>query len=154
MIFFLHLNPNFWNIPCTAFLQHLFLIWKPTLVLRNPHMLLINFFLKGFQQLSTFFIWVFHLVQSIHLSLSSIKEFVNRLCFSPTHFHGIHLQQRSFYTDGKFPAFAFRLLIMKNTDIFLKYHMNQSRNSKPEIITFSGQYSATHSLLPWPASCL
>lgn len=43
---------------------------------------------------------------------------------------------------------------MKNTDIFLKYDMNQSQNSKPEIITFSGQHSVTHSLLPQPASYL
>lgn len=32
--------------------------------------------------------------------------------------------------------------------------MNQSQNSKPEIITFSGQHSVTHSLLLQPASYL
>lgn len=75
-------------------------------------------FFKGIQLLSMLFNWVFHLVHSIQLSFPSIKEFVNGLCFSPTHFHGIDLQQRSFYTDGKFPALAFRLLTMKNTDIY------------------------------------
>lgn len=66
----------------------------------------------------------------------------------PLTFCGTHPQQRSFSTDGKFPAFAFRLLIMKNIEVFLKYYMTESQNSKPELITFSGQHSAIHSLLP------
>lgn len=108
-------------------------------------------FLKGIQLLSTLLNCVFHLVHSTHLSLPSIKEFLNRLCFSLTQFRSIHLEQRNFYTDGKFPASFFRLLTEKNTDIFLKYYTNQSCNSKPEIITFSGQHSAIHS--PFPLVC-
>lgn len=113
---------------------------------------------KGIQQLSTFFFLTFHrvfrLVRSTHLALPSLKEFANGLRFSPTHFHAVYLQQRSCSTDGKSPAFAFRLLIMKNTAPFFKYYMNPSHNSEPEITIFSGQHSALQSLLLWPASCL
>lgn len=120
-------------------------------------MLLITFLKRNSTVKHFFFFtfhWVLHLVQSIHLALPSIKEFANGLRFSPTRFHSMYLQQRSFSTDGKFPAFAFRLLIMKNTDLFFKYYMNLSHNSEPEITIFSGQRSAMQSLLLWPASCL
>lgn len=137
MSFSLYPNPSFEIHPVLPFSNTL-LNWKADLALRNQHVLLTEFLKRN----STvkhflFFNWVSHLVQSIHLSLPSIKEFANGLYFSRTHFHGMHLQLRSFCTDGRFPAFSFRLLIMKNAEIFPKYYMNLSLNLKPEIAAFS-----------------
>lgn len=137
MNFFLYPNPGFEIDPVLPFSNTL-LNWKADSGIEKPARAL-NTFLKRNSTVKhfLFFSWVSHLVQSIHLSLPSIKEFANGLYFSLTHFHGMYLQQRSFYTDGKVPAFSFRLLIMKNTEIFPKYYMNLSHNLKPEIAAFS-----------------